>query len=183
MSDRPAVPIVRHPHGLLRVVAEPCGRMDDYTVNIAVRLLEALAHLPGCLGLSAPQMGKARRVIAVHVPEELQAKKGKHRGPMVIVDPVLAASSGSEIRQERCVSVPGVALHVPRATQLFVRGLVLFVKDDRFEMLEFVELRGLEARVAQHQLDHLEGTLVLDRALSRRERLRALGPGQLRPGR
>jgi peptide deformylase len=164
-----SVPIVRYPHGLLRAVAEPCGRVDDYVVNIAIRLLETLAHLPGCLGLSAPQMGKARRVIAVDV-----GPAGKHRGAMVLVDPVVAARSGSETLPERCVSVPGALVHVPRATQLFVRGLVLFVKDGRFEALENVEVRGLEARVVQHQLDHLEGTLVLDRALSRPERLRGL---------
>jgi peptide deformylase len=143
--------------------------MDDYVVNIAVRLLEALAHLPGCLGLSAPQLGKARRVIAVDV-----GAAGRHRGAMVLVDPVVAARSGSEIRSERCVSVPGAQVQVPRATQLFVRGLVLFVKNDRFEMLESVEVRGLEARVVQHQLDHLEGMLLLDRALSRPERLRSV---------
>jgi peptide deformylase len=176
VSDRPTVPIVRYPHGLLRVVAEPCQRMDDYTVNMAIRLLEALAHLPGCLGLSAPQLGKARRMIAVDAgPAGEGTKQSRNRGPMVIVDPVVAASSGSEVRPERCVSVPGAVLQVPRATQLFVRGLVLFVKNERFEMMEFVEVRGLEARVMQHQLDHLEGTLVLDRALSRPERLRALG--------
>jgi peptide deformylase len=169
------VPIVRYPHGLLRVVAEPCGRMDDYAVNIAVRLLEALAHLPGCLGLSAPQLGKARRVIAVDAgPGERQ------RGAMVMVDPEVAASSGSEVSPERCVSLPGPVLHVPRATQLFVRGLILFVKDGRFEALERVEVRGLEARAVQHQLDHLDGRLILDRALSRHERVHALGPGRRR---
>jgi peptide deformylase len=164
-------PIVRYPHGLLRATAEPCGRVDDYVVTIAVRLLETLSRLPGCLGLSAPQAGKARRVIAVDV-----GPGGRHGGAMVIVDPVVAARSGSEILPERCVSIPGARVHVPRATQLFVRGLVLFVKDGRFEALESVEVRGLEARVVQHQLDHLEGTLVLDRAMSRLERLRAVRP-------
>jgi peptide deformylase len=154
------------------VVAEPCGRVDDYVVNIAIRLLETMAHLPGCLGLSAPQLGKARRVIAVDA-----GPGGAHRGAMVLVDPVVAARSGSEIRLERCVSLPGAPVHVPRATQLFVRGLVLFVKGGQFEALESIEVRGLEARVVQHELDHLEGILVLDRALSRPERVRALRTG------
>jgi peptide deformylase len=143
--------------------------MDDYVVNIAIRLLETLARLPGCLGLSAPQLGKARRVIAVDV-----GPAGRHRGAMVLVDPVVAARSGAEIGLERCVSVPGLHAQVRRAKQLFVRGLVLFVKDERFEALESLEVRGLEARVVQHQLDHLDGMLVLDRALSRPERLRSV---------
>ena len=164
-------PLIRYPHGLLRATAEPCKRMDDYVVNIAVGLLEALAHMPGRLGLSAPQMGKARRVIAVDA-----GQGGRQRGAMVVVDPVVAAQSGSEILPEGCASIPGARVFVRRPTHLFVRGLVMFVKDGRFEMAERVEVRGIEARAVHHQLDHLDGRLICDRTVSRSERLRAAAP-------
>jgi peptide deformylase len=149
--------------------------MDDYVVNIAVGLLEALAHMPGCLGLSALQMGKARRVIAVDA-----GQGGKQRGAMVVVDPVVAAQTGSEILPESCASIPGSRVFIRRPTHLFVRGLVMFVKDGNFEMAERVEVRGVEARALAHQLDHLEGVLIYDRAASRSERLSAARPPSAR---
>ena len=114
------------------------------------RLIEAMLitmHDASGLGLAAPQVGEGVRVMVAQVEDRV----------VVLADPELVHAEGEETASEACLSVPGVVGDVPRATSITIRG-----KNRRGRRITVVAA-GLLARVLQHELDHLDGILFLDR--------------------
>ncbi len=115
-------------------------------------LLDTMEAAPGCVGLAAPQIGEEVRMVAVDCSEHPKAA-GAHNGVLVLVNPVIVESSGAEVGREGCLSIPHLTANVRRATRIVVeaaRGIR-------------VESTGFEARCLQHEVDHLDGVLFLDR--------------------
>jgi peptide deformylase len=117
-----------------------------------------MAAHPGCRGLSAPQIGHLLRIIAVDIAGP--AGDGSGHGPLVLVNPQLVMATGNQTGPERCLSVPNVVASVRRADRVVV---VAFGAGGETMTLE---RRGAEAAVLQHELDHLDGLLTLDRLRS-----------------
>ena len=111
---------------------------------------------PRTVGLAAPQIGELVRLVVVDCSTHPRAADANH-GLLVLVDPVIAASDGSEVVREGCLSLPELTANVRRATRIELRA--------RTPAGEPVELEsvGFEARAIQHELDHLDGILILDR--------------------
>ncbi len=131
---------------ILRRRAKPVGKVT----RDVQRLIEAMLitmHDANGLGLAAPQVGEGVRVMVAQVEERV----------VVLADPELVHTEGEEIATEACLSIPGVVGDVPRATSLTMRG-----KSRRGRRVTVVA-DGLLARVLQHELDHLDGVLFLDR--------------------
>jgi peptide deformylase len=127
------------------------------------REIERMGHLMGDamgIGLAATQVGVMHRVLVYRVePDSAFA---------ALVNPVLEWSSGdSETMEEGCLSLPGVHVEVERPVHVRVRAL------DELGDEQLIEASGLEARVIQHEMDHLDGVLILDRT-SRDQRKRAM---------
>lgn len=101
------------------------------------------------IGIAAPQMGVLRRVIVLWLEEE----------PKAFINPRLTAWEGKEIGQEGCLSFPGYLAEVERFARIKVEA-----KDEHGNAL-FVEVSGLESRAFQHEIDHLDGILINERAL------------------
>jgi methionyl-tRNA formyltransferase len=110
-------------------------------------MLEVMREAEG-VGLAAPQVGVLRRLAVVDVGE----------GPLILVNPRIAASSGSKVDWEGCLSFPGLLAEIERARNVSVEAVDLEGK--RF----WVEAEGFLARVLQHEIDHLDGIVILDRA-------------------
>ena len=141
---------------VLREAAERVGDFDGKLVELSERMLRIMHDAPG-IGLAAPQIGVVRRVIVYDVGE-----------PTTLVNPEIVSSSEErETIDEGCLSVPGVSVPIERPARVRVRGQDLQGASREFEAAE------LEARVIQHELDHLDGMLILERT-SREERARAL---------
>jgi peptide deformylase len=104
------------------------------------------------------------RAFCLDVSENAQVrKKGwPHHGLVVLFDPELLLSEGSEVRREGCMSVPDFTADVRRALRVVVRGT------DEHGKERVIEAEGFEARAFQHELDHLDGKLILDRVASLR---------------
>lgn len=151
-------PIRAYPDSILKKVASPCGEVDDEVRAIALDLLETMRAHDRCVGLSAPQIGISRRIIAVDVTGH--PKTTASHGPLVIVDPVITASDGSEIGREGCLSLPHITANVKRAVRIYVAGMTIDGGETG------AETSGFEARALQHEIDHLDGILILDRAAS-----------------
>ncbi len=147
---------------VLRATALPVERFDD-DLKAEVQRMGELMHDALGVGLAATQLGVLHRVLVykAYVDDPVTA----------LVNPVLEwMSEELELGDEGCLSLPGVHVEVERHAQVRVRAL-----DEAGEELE-VEAEGLEARVIQHEVDHLNGVLILDRISrdARKEAMRAM---------
>jgi peptide deformylase len=149
-------PIRTYPDPVLRSPAAPVARIDDDIRRLVADMLETMYRAPG-VGLAAPQIGVALQVVVFDIGD----------GPHHLVNPVLLETSGSWTFDEGCLSVPDRFWSVRRPGFARARGLDLEGKE--------VEYAGQEllGRVLQHETDHLNGMIILDR-LPRRLRKQAL---------
>jgi len=132
------------------VLRERAAEVKKITPNIEKLLdnmLDTLYDANG-VGLAAPQIGVSKRVIVVDVGE----------GPIELINPVILERKGEVVDIEGCLSIPGVSGEVRRAAYVRVKGL-----NRRGERVE-VEGEGLLARALQHEIDHLDGILFIDKA-------------------
>jgi peptide deformylase len=147
---------------ILKTKARPVERFDD-ELRDEVRRMAILMHDALGIGLAAPQVGISHRVLVYRV---------EPASPVVaLVNPEIEWSSrDEEISEEGCLSLPFVHVDVERPIAVLVRA-----RDERGEEL-VIEATGLEARVIQHEIDHLDGILILDRTTreQRRAAMRAL---------
>jgi peptide deformylase len=147
---------------VLRTEARPVDRFDDDLVD-EVRRMGALMEDSLGIGLAATQVGVPHRVLVYRV---------EHDSPVnALVNPVIEwVSDEAEVMEEGCLSLPRVHVDVERPVYIRVRGA-----DEHGDAL-MIEAAGLEARVIQHEIDHLDGVLILDRCPrdQRKEAIRAL---------
>jgi len=152
---------------VLRMQAREVERFDDDLARLVERLTYLMGEANG-VGLAANQVGVVRRVFVFRRGEEEAGEE-----TVVVVNPqVVARSEELETDDEGCLSLPGVQVPIERHV-----GITLEAADPEGAELR-LELEGLEARVAQHELDHLDGVLILDRttAEARREAIAILRP-------
>jgi len=154
------------PGRVLQVVTAPApvlssvGQLVDPTatdvVQLAADLVATMRVSPGCVGLAAPQVGVAMKVFSVDV--SAHPKTRTHHGTFVLCNAVVLEATRNERAREGCMSVPHLTGDVKRATRLVVRGQLpgsgreVTIATDAFE-----------ARALQHELDHCDGLLFLDR--------------------
>jgi len=149
--------VLRIPHAVLKTPARPVGPGPDAEQLIA-DLVDTMRASPACVGLAAPQIGEPFRAFCLDIGDHKRA--GTKRGLVVMIDPVIEHRSGAEIAREGCMSVPDFTGNVRRATEIVVRGML----PNGEEII--VEADAFEARALQHELDHLDGLLFLDRVAS-----------------
>lgn len=155
------------PEGRVRdVVRAPAAGLGDPSVAVdprapevvalAADLLATQAASPGCVGLAAAQVGVGWRVFSLDVTGH--PKTRTCHGPVVVVNPVVESATRWERGREGCLSVPDLTGDVKRATRLVVRGAAPGTGDE-----VRLETDAFEARAVQHEVDHLDGLLFLDR--------------------
>ncbi len=147
---------------ILKTQARPVERFDDELREEAHRM-GSLMHDAMGIGLAAPQVGVSHRLLVYRVEPDSPA--------VALVNPQIEWSSrDEEIAEEGCLSLPLVHVEVERPVAVRVRA-----RDEHGDEL-FVEATGLEARVIQHEIDHLDGVLILDRTTreQRKAAMRAL---------
>lgn len=154
----PILPIRTFGDPVLRAVAEPVDVIDHGVRKLVEDMIETMYAAPG-VGLAAPQVGVSRRVAIFDAHDGLGAR--------VLVNPVLVETAGEWVFDEGCLSVPGYFWPITRPAFARARGLDL---DGNVVEYSGDELMG---RVLQHEIDHLDGMLLLER-LERRARKQAL---------
>jgi len=160
-----ALRLVRqYPDPALRNAATAVAEVDDEVQQLAERMLDVMERAHG-VGLAAPQLGILRRILVYRASDEDE--------PKVLINPELVERSDeTEVGTEGCLSLLGGELQVPVARHLRVRVSGRDVSGDGVD----IDVEGFEARVIQHEIDHLDGILIFDRAedQERREALREL---------
>ena len=149
--------IVRAPAAVLSSVGDKVDPTSAESVQLAADLVATMRVSPGCVGLAAPQVGVGVQMFSVDV--SAHPKTRDHHGTFVLCNAEIVESSRNEKAREGCMSVPDFTGDVKRATRLVVRG---FLPGTGEELL--VEANAFEARALQHELDHCQGLLFLDRA-------------------
>ncbi|MBN2332377.1 MAG: peptide deformylase [Deltaproteobacteria bacterium] len=139
-----------YPETILARKAQDILSIDDQIVNLAAAMVDTMYAAPG-VGLAAPQVGVSQRLIVVDAGEE----RGK--ALITLINPVIVAGEGAAAVEEGCLSVPGFTAEVQRQGEIQVRGITLDEKE-----LEFTAA-GFLAIVLQHEIDHLNGILFIDR--------------------
>lgn len=152
MGDTVVRKLIIYPNDILTTPCRPVTNFDKDLQHLVDDLFSTMYRNDG-IGLAAPQIGDGRRVFVMDV------RDGKKPfNPMAFINPELLAMTGSADEEEGCLSLPGLALTIRRATYLHFSAQTL---DGTHHG---AALRGLEARVFQHELDHLQGILLTHRA-------------------
>jgi peptide deformylase len=144
-------PILRHGERPLHTPAAPVTRFDDELQRLIDDMIETMYAAPG-IGLAAPQVGVPLRVFVVDL------SVGRDRAQLItLVNPEFVQREGTQLEEEGCLSVPGFNATVLRPSRVVIHGL------DREENRQTFEGTGLLARAFQHEMDHLDGRLFVDR--------------------
>jgi len=153
-------PILKYPHPLLKKMAHPVAALDAAIHTLVQDLLDTMQAGPGSVGVAAPQIGVGLRVCVVDVSNSRHGKDNNH-GLLCMVNPEIISRSGNAVMREGCMSVPDYTGDVERATEITVRFL-----DSQNGLVREVAASGFEAVAIQHEMDHLDGLLFLDRVIS-----------------
>ncbi len=161
--------IITYPNPILRATCREVLELDGRIQGIVRDLMDTMNHYSHSVGIAAPQIGEPYRIICVDVSRSPHYKKKNH-GLIVLINPVILEGDGEKTTREGCMSVPDFVGYVTRKRVVLVRGL-----DPSGREVE-IEAKHLEAVVLQHEIDHLDGILFIDRitspsSLMRREEL------------
>lgn len=151
--------ILKYPDEALKQMSEPVALFDDELKGFLADLEETMRAGPGGVGIAAPQVGDFRRIAIVDVSAK---PKIKHNDCMILINPEIKTWDGMKVGREGCMSVPDYTGNVIRATNITLQAF-----NAQGELLDYA-CEGYEARAVQHELDHLDGLLFLDRLVSRR---------------
>jgi peptide deformylase len=139
------------------VLVQPCTPASSAGADrLVADLVDTMRSLPGCVGLAAPQIGEPVRVAVVDVSGHRACSAGN--GLLLLVNPRLVEGAGREVGREGCQSIPWCTVDVKRFRRIVVES----------ETGRQTWAAGIEARAVQHELDHLDGVLILDRATGAR---------------
>lgn len=142
--------ILSFPHPLLRQRAKEVSSIDNSIKKLIDDMLETMRSVSG-VGLAAPQVGVPLRVIVIEVPE--------HQ-PIALINPEIVKRKGNRIVEEGCLSLPGYRGEVKRSVVVVVEGL------NKEGIKVRIKGEGLLAQALEHELDHLNGILFIDRLVS-----------------
>jgi peptide deformylase len=159
MPDLPAgrvLAVLAAPHSVLETRCTEVDPTDAEVVQLAADLIATMRVSPGCVGLAANQVGVGWRVFSLDVSRHPKAQTT--HGTFVLVNPVVVSSSRNEKGREGCMSVPDFTGDVRRATRMTVSGALPGSGEE-----VTVTTDAFEARALQHEIDHLDGLLFLDR--------------------
>jgi len=143
----------------LRQRAAKIRTIDNRLRKIAEDMRETMLDAPG-VGLAGPQVGVMERIIVVHVPGDYISDDAEDVD-YTLINPEIVRAVGNESATEGCLSIPGWIADVPRNTSITVRAMDLDGHTIRIKAVDWV------ARVLQHEIDHLDGILFLDRVVDR----------------
>ncbi len=153
--------VLQFPDERLRVVSEPVAEVTEAIRELARDMCEVMYDEPG-IGLAAPQVGEPIRLVVVDTEWR---QEDSERNPLILVNPVLSEPEGRIVWREGCLSVPDFEADVERAERIRLQASDLDGKPID------IHAEGLQAVCFQHEIDHLDGVLFIDR-ISRLKRNR-----------
>ena len=152
-------PVLRYPHPVLKKLCNKVESLDQKIFELIQDLVDTMHEGPGSVGVAAPQIGVTLRVCVVDVSKNRHGKEN-HHGLLRMINPEIMSRSGSATMREGCMSVPDYTGDVDRATEITLE----YSEPDG--TVHVITASGFEAVAIQHEMDHLDGVLFLDRVTS-----------------
>jgi len=154
--------ILCEPDPRLKKLSIPITEVTSSVSQNINDLIDTFNSAPG-VGIAMPQIGILERVVIVDASRQTKIKE-KFNGQIILINPVITRSEGTQIFREGCLSVPQYTGYVQRYEKIWVKAFDQEMKENEYEF------NGFESVIAQHEMDHLDGILFIDRVIS---------PGQL----
>ena len=152
-------PILRYPHPVLKKLCNRVEKIDSSIITLVQDLIDTMYAGPGSVGVAASQIGVTLRACVVDVSKNRNGKDNNH-GLLRMINPEITNRSGSATMREGCMSVPDYTGDVDRATEITLS----YCEPDGTDHV--ITASGFEAVAIQHEMDHLDGILFLDRVTS-----------------
>lgn len=154
------LPVLKFPDPILKEKSVPVAVVTPDLPAVIDDLVETMRASAGGVGISAPQVGFLRRIVVVDVSAHRRGSLENNHGLLVLINPEVLAKGGRQIVREGCMSIPDYTANIERAQWVLVDAM------DRTGKQVILESIGFEAVVIQHEMDHLDGILFLDRVTS-----------------
>jgi len=149
--------IKKYPNPILRKKSEELEEITPEIKELVLAMTEIMEKNQG-VGLAAPQVGELKRVIVVHPIKERSLEEKSEKRPQIFINPeIIKKTKETEIDEEGCLSFPELFLKIKRAKEVEIEALNL-----NGEKIQ-IKAEGLPARIFQHEIDHLDGVLFIDR--------------------
>ncbi len=145
------IKICTYPDEILKKPAEPLSEINGNVQDLIENMVDTMHAAPG-IGLAAPQVGESKRIIVVDV------SAADEKQPLItMINPEIVEHEGAIESEEGCLSIPGYLSTIKRHERVLVRGI------DRDGKVFEIEAEGILSRALQHEIDHLNGILFVDR--------------------
>jgi len=145
--------IYKYGDEILQVKAEEITNIDGKTVELVKQMIHTMHRTNNAIGLAAPQVGESVRLSVIDL------SMGEHEDNLVLlINPEILEAEGKEMGEEGCLSFPTISLNVNRATRIFLKTIDINGNEIKRE------IDGFLARAIQHEMDHLDGKLIIDHA-------------------
>lgn len=151
--------IILYPDPILKTYCNPIASMDEEVDALVQDLIDTMVAAGHSVGVAAPQIGVTRQAVVVDVSKSKLGRDNNH-GLLIMINPQIIEREGRKEMREGCMSIPDYTGNVPRAERIVVQF------QDRDGNQQVISASGFEAVAIQHELDHLEGLLFLDRVCS-----------------
>lgn len=151
MEEKSMLNIYKYGDDVLNLKAKEVQNIDGQFMKLKERMVETMHNTITAIGLAAPQIGESLQLSVIDLSQGTDEKE-----LFVLLNPEILEAEGSEVDDEGCLSFPGLALPVRRNTRIFLKNTDLNGKEIKRE------IEGFLARVIQHEIDHLNGRLIID---------------------
>ncbi len=155
MENNNILKIYKYGDDILKLKAKEVENLDGKIAQLVDRMTRTMHKTYSAIGLAAPQVGESIRLSVI----DLSMGENKD-DQIVLINPEILEVEGNETGDEGCLSFPGISVTINRAAKIFLKNFDMNGKEVR------QEIDGFLARVIQHELDHLNGTLIIDRVSS-----------------
>jgi peptide deformylase len=155
MDEKVLLNIYKYGDDVLNLKAKEIDNIDERLIALKDQMITTMHNTATAVGLAAPQIGESIRLSVIDIT---MGQDGKDM--VVLINPEIIETDGSETDDEGCLSFPGLSMPVKRNTRILLKNITLDGKEVRRE------IDGFLARVVQHEIDHLNGVLIIDHVSS-----------------
>jgi peptide deformylase len=155
MENNNILKIYKYGDDVLKLKAKEIENIDGKIAQLVDRMTQTMHQAYSAIGLAAPQVGESIRLSVI----DLSMGENKD-DQIVLINPEILELEGNETGDEGCLSFPGISVTINRAAKIFLKNFDINGKEIR------KEIDGFLARVIQHEIDHLDGKLIIDRVSS-----------------